>query len=103
MFSAGDVSGVVTLMALQFNHGRAHSIARTASAALLFVAASFTGAERAAFAAEGPFAGLAGSWSGSGTVSLSNGGRERIRCRATYSVGGGGRTMQPSLRCARDS
>lgn len=89
-------------MGLQLNHGGARWVARTASAALLFAAASLTGAERPAFA-EGAFAGLAGSWSGNGTVSLSNGSRERIRCRATYSVGSGGNSLQQSLRCASDS
>ncbi len=51
----------------------------------------------------GPFSGLAGSWSGSGTVALAGGPRERIRCRAHYSVGSGGNALQQSLRCASDS
>jgi hypothetical protein len=34
---------------------------------------------------------------------MSNGERERIRCRASYAVGGGGSTLQQSLRCASDS
>jgi hypothetical protein len=51
----------------------------------------------------GPFAGLAGNWSGGGTVALAGGARERIRCRAHYSVGGGGNNLQQSLRCASDS
>jgi hypothetical protein len=51
----------------------------------------------------GPFSGLAGSWSGSGTVALAGGPRERIRCRAHYTVGGGGNSLQQSLRCASDS
>ena len=51
----------------------------------------------------GPFAGLAGSWSGGGAISLAGGGSERIRCRATYAVGGGGGTLQMTLRCASDS
>lgn len=53
--------------------------------------------------AQGPFAALAGSWSGGGTISLSNGARESIRCRATYTVSGGGNNLQQSLRCASDS
>ena len=36
----------------------------------------------------GPFAGMAGNWSGGGTVTLDDGSNERIRCRATYQVGG---------------
>lgn len=51
----------------------------------------------------GPFAGLAGNWSGAGTITLGSGGRESIRCRAQYSVGGDGNSMQQSLRCASDS
>jgi hypothetical protein len=54
-------------------------------------------------AQSGPFADLAGSWSGSGTIGMSNGERERIRCRATYAVGAGGNSLRQSLRCASDS
>jgi hypothetical protein len=57
----------------------------------------------AAHAQSGPFAGFDGSWSGTGTVSLSDGSNERIRCRATYKVGGGGQGLQQTLRCASDS
>ena len=49
------------------------------------------------------FIGLGGAWSGGGTVSLSDGSTERIRCRANYRVGGGGTTLKQSLRCASDS
>lgn len=51
----------------------------------------------------GPFSGLAGTWSGSGHISLANGTRERIRCRAHYAVGNDGTMLQQSLRCASDS
>jgi hypothetical protein len=51
----------------------------------------------------GPFASLPGSWSGGGTISLASGANERIRCRAVYEVGGGGRALQLSIRCASDS
>ncbi|ABD87274.1 hypothetical protein [Rhodopseudomonas palustris] len=50
-----------------------------------------------------PFAGFDGVWSGTGTVSLSDGSNERIRCRATYRVGGGGQGLNQTLRCASDS
>src|ERR1700674_806033 len=50
-----------------------------------------------------PFAGMAGLWSGGGRIDLQNGTSERIRCRASYAVGGGGSTMQQQLRCASDS
>lgn len=53
--------------------------------------------------AQGPFAGLSGSWSGSGTIVMASGARERIICRATYNVGSGGSTLQQSLRCTSSS
>jgi hypothetical protein len=55
------------------------------------------------FAQSAPFAGLAGVWSGRGTVTLDDGSTERIRCRATYAVGEGGRGLNQSLTCASDS
>lgn len=54
-------------------------------------------------AAAGPFDGLSGTWSGSGSIALTNGTSERIRCRVTYEVGGGGNSVQQQLRCASDS
>ncbi len=54
-------------------------------------------------AADGPFAGLSGSWSGSGKILTSNGSNERVRCRASYAVASGGNNLQQSLRCASDS
>lgn len=50
-----------------------------------------------------PFSGLAGFWTGSGTISLSDGSKERLRCKATYQVSGGEARLQQSLRCASDS
>ena len=57
----------------------------------------------ASHAQSGPFAGLAGVWSGGGTVTLDDGSTERIRCRATYAVGNGGNGLNQSLTCASDS
>jgi hypothetical protein len=54
-------------------------------------------------AQSGPFNGLAGVWSGGGTVTLDDGSSERIRCRATYAVGEGGRGLNQTLTCASDS
>jgi hypothetical protein len=71
---------------------------RAASIALLLGLAHGTSHAQA-----GVFGGLAGSWSGNGTISLSKGAEERIRCRATYSVAGGGNELTQSLRCASDS
>ena len=50
-----------------------------------------------------PFAGLAGVWSGTGSISLASGSHERIKCRATYAVGDNGNGLQQTLRCASDS
>jgi hypothetical protein len=50
-----------------------------------------------------PFAGLDGAWSGRGTVSLSDGSTERIRCRADYKVDGTGLGLKQNLHCASDS
>jgi hypothetical protein len=55
------------------------------------------------FAQSAPFAGMAGVWSGSGTIELDGGAKERIRCRATYAVNGGGDGLNQSLTCASDS
>ena len=57
----------------------------------------------AAQAESGPFAGMAGVWSGSGTISLEGGATERIRCRATYAVSGDGTGLNQNLTCASDS
>lgn len=67
------------------------------------IAAAFVFAATAAAYAAGPFSGLNGVWTGGGTILLQNGNRERIRCRATYAVGGEGTKLQQSLRCASDS
>jgi hypothetical protein len=46
---------------------------------------------------------MAGSWSGSGRISISQGVTERIRCKARYDVAGTGTTVDLRLRCASDS
>jgi hypothetical protein len=51
----------------------------------------------------GPFAGMAGNWSGGGTVTLDDGSSERLRCRSSYAVGAGGNGLNLSLLCASDS
>src|ERR1700684_1174704 len=50
-----------------------------------------------------PFAGFNGAWSGNGTVSLSDGSTERLRCRADYKVDSTGLALKQTLRCASDS
>ncbi len=71
---------------------------------LTFAAAvSLVASGSASYAQSGPFAGMAGNWSGGGTVTLDDGSTERIRCRATYAVGAGGNGLNQSLLCASDS
>jgi hypothetical protein len=50
-----------------------------------------------------PFAGMAGHWSGNGTIELDDGSKERIRCRASYAVSRDGNGLNQTLVCASDS
>src|SRR6202000_3244302 len=70
-------------------------------AAVTLVAASVFSS--ASHAQSGPFSGMAGNWSGGGTVTLDDGSTERIRCRASYAVGAGGSGLNQTLTCASDS
>ena len=51
----------------------------------------------------GPFGQLAGSWSGSGTINLSNGKHEPIKCRASYDVLDEQSKLQLNIHCASES
>jgi hypothetical protein len=53
--------------------------------------------------ASGPFAGFDGNWTGAGTVALSNGTTEHIRCKADYKVNANGLGLAQNLHCASDS
>lgn len=57
----------------------------------------------ASHAQSGPFIGFNGAWSGNGTVALSDGTTERIRCKADYLVDGSGLGLKQTLKCASDS
>lgn len=57
----------------------------------------------ASYAQTGPFAGMAGNWSGGGTVTLDDGSSERIRCRSAEAVAAGGEGLNLTLTCASDS
>ncbi|KAA0078088.1 hypothetical protein [Tardiphaga sp. P9-11] len=74
-----------------------HTLKAATVGAILMLSATASQAQSAS-----PFAGFDGAWSGSGTVSLSDGSSEQIRCRATYNVVGG-TALKQSLRCASDS
>jgi hypothetical protein len=71
------------------------------AATLALASAGFVPAQAAA--AEGPFANFSGVWSGTGTVTVKNGTKERLRCKAHYEVTGGGEAMAQNLTCASDS
>lgn len=76
----------------------AHARRLTFPAVAFFMAAS---AASPSHAQSSTFAGMAGTWSGGGTVTLDDGSSERIRCRATYKVTGA--SMQMALTCASDA
>ena len=70
----------------------------TLAAAAFFLAA---GAASPGHAQASAFSGMAGNWSGGGTVTLDDGSSERIRCRASYRVSGA--SMDMVLACASDA
>jgi hypothetical protein len=70
-------------------------------AAVAFFLVSVSGS--ASYAQTGTFNSMAGNWHGGGTVTLEDGSTERIRCRSSDIVGGGGSTLTLSLTCASDS
>jgi hypothetical protein len=76
--------------------GRAVTAAGVGAALLLSVSSGNT-------QASGPFVGFAGAWAGNGTVTLSNGSTERIRCKADYKVASSGMGLKQALQCASDS
>jgi hypothetical protein len=75
------------------------TVRRLLMAAAVLFAALLTASP--SHAQSGPFAGLAGTWSGGGSVTLDDGSKERIRCRATYAPAGA--TMAMTLTCASDA
>jgi hypothetical protein len=71
---------------------------KMASAGFLFIALTFP---TTTLGAVSPFAALAGNWSGGGILQSSDGTQERLRCRASYDVGGA--ELRLNLRCASAS
>jgi hypothetical protein len=74
------------------------AITAAAAAAALMLSVSAGQAQ-----STGPFAGFDGAWSGTGTVALSDGSTEHIRCKADYKVNGTGMGLKQALHCASDS
>ena len=58
-----------------------------------------SGAQRAASI----FERMSGQWTGEGTIRMTGGGTERIRCRATYRAHDSGGTLRQEMLCASDS
>lgn len=50
-----------------------------------------------------PLLAMAGSWSGGGMLTTSDGMQEQLRCRAKYDVDGTGTQLRLSLKCASAS
>ncbi|MBR0971201.1 MULTISPECIES: hypothetical protein [Bradyrhizobium] len=53
--------------------------------------------------AEATLDGLAGTWSGTGSMKPADGPREKVRCRVAYNVTRLGRSLTLDLRCASDA
>jgi hypothetical protein len=53
--------------------------------------------------AEQSFDGVAGSWSGGGSMKPSDGPRERVRCKVDYMVKNAGQSVKMNVRCASDA
>ena len=50
-----------------------------------------------------PFLAMAGTWSGGGVLSTTDGQQEQLRCRAAYDVSGAGEQLRLNLKCASAS
>jgi hypothetical protein len=50
-----------------------------------------------------PFAAMAGSWTGGGTIELTGEIKENLRCRANYTYGAAASSLALSIRCASDN
>ncbi len=85
---------------MSFHLPKANSLSPAILAMALLLPASPGIAQHAG---AGPFSGLSGYWVGGGDITMSNGSRERIRCKAVYAVNDKGTALNQSLRCASDS
>jgi hypothetical protein len=93
---------IYTRVAYLLRTGQDHAMPLSRQIAALTLAAATAVAASSAGAAS-PFATLAGSWSGSGTVLFEGGQSERLRCNARYTSTGGGSRLSLALRCASTS
>ena len=77
--------------------------ARSSRVIALLSGAALASLAMAVPAHAGPFSSFEGNWTGAGVISVDNGSKERLRCKAHYDVGGGGTSMSQNLTCASDS
>ena len=77
--------------------------ASTIAKAGLLAAALGLAASPSQAAISSPFRAMAGTWSGGGVLSTSDGERQPLRCRANYGVADRGDELRLNLRCASDS
>ena len=70
--------------------------------ALLLASLSLAGSAALAAPAS-PFVAMAGTWSGGGVLSTTDGQQEQLRCRAAYDVAGSGEQLRLNLTCASAS
>jgi len=77
------------------------SSSHIAKTAVLLVSLGLAGGAQAAPIS--PFSAMAGSWSGGGSLSTSDGMQENLRCRASYNVAGSGAELRLNLKCASAS
>jgi hypothetical protein len=71
---------------------RSNIAGATACVAILLLAASASAAS--------PIDDMAGYWSGAGSVLLSNGKTEKVKCSVVYKIADGGTQIKQSMRCA---
>jgi hypothetical protein len=68
-----------------------------------FVALSILVSSSMGWTQYGPFSELNGSWTGGGIITFDDGRKERISCKAEYTVTGDGNELGQTLRCAGDT
>lgn len=86
-------------LSLQSTRGYRYRLGQAVFAVLLSLLTSPSLAQRPD---EGPFAALPGTWAGTGTIALSSGAKERIRCRSTYRLDSSV-DLRLELSCTSDS
>lgn len=85
-------------MSASMNSRLAHRLGAAVPAAILLFASTLTQAQ-----APAPFAGFSGNWTGGGDIAMAGGAREKVRCKAEYSVPPSGEALHISINCASDS